>query len=60
VPGSAPLDDREVSRGDLALDADLVAGVFGHPRGAPLLHSSDLYLGQGHRITSRQEFRPRR
>ena len=29
------MDDREVSCGDLALDADLVAGVFGHPRGAP-------------------------
>jgi hypothetical protein len=42
VPGSAPLDDREVSRGDLALDADLVAGVLGHPRGAPPLHSCDV------------------
>src|SRR5258707_5394753 len=42
APGSAPLDDREVSRGDLALDADLVAGVFGHPHGAPLLHSCDV------------------
>ncbi len=41
-PGSAPLDDREVSRGDLALDADLVGGVSGHPRGAPPLHSCDV------------------
>lgn len=40
--GGAPLDDGEVSGGDLALDADLVAGVFGHPRCAPPLHSCDV------------------
>jgi hypothetical protein len=49
----APLDDREVSWGDLAYDADLMAGVLGHPHGAPPLHSCDIGLRQGHRITSR-------
>ena len=40
--GDAPLDDGEVVCGDLALGADLVAGSFGHPRGAPALHSCDV------------------
>jgi hypothetical protein len=31
-----------VLRGNLALDADLVAGVVGHPRGAPALHLCDV------------------
>jgi len=35
---SAPLDDGEVARDDLAFDADLVASVLGHPSGAPALH----------------------
>ena len=34
APGSAPFDDREVTEGDLAFDADVVAGVLGHPPGA--------------------------
>ena len=42
APGSAPLDDGEVSRGDLTFDADLVAGVLGHSSGAPALHSCDV------------------
>jgi hypothetical protein len=39
--------------GDLALDAVLVAGVFGHPRGVPPLHSCDIQLRQAidHNIT---------
>ena len=45
--GDAPFDDREVSCGDLALDADLVAGVFGHPRGAPSPHSCDVQATSG-------------
>ena len=53
APGSAPLDDGEVSWGDLALDSDLVAGVLGHPCGAPPLHSCDVQFRQGHRFTSR-------
>ncbi len=42
VPGSVPLDDRDVPWGDLALDADLVAGVLGNPRGAPSLDPCDV------------------
>jgi len=53
APGGTPLDDREVSWGDLAFDADLVAGVLGHPHSAPPLHSCHVQLRQGHRITSR-------
>ena len=56
TPGGTPLDDGEVSWGELAFDADLVAGVRGHPRSAPPLHSCDIQLGQCHRITSHLEF----
>ncbi|WP_445187292.1 alkaline phosphatase family protein [Pseudonocardia sp. Cha107L01] len=38
-----------MSRGELALDADLVAGVLGNPRGAPPLYSCNVQLGQRHR-----------
>ena len=48
APGGAPFDDGEVSWGDFALDADLVTGVFGHPRGGPPLHSCDIQFRQGH------------
>ena len=53
APGGAPLDDGEVSRGHLAFDAHLVAGVLGHPHGTPPLHACDVQLRQGHRLTSR-------
>ena len=46
TPGGAPLDDREMSWGDLAFDTDLVAGMLGHPHGAPPLHLCDVQLGQ--------------
>ena len=46
TPGGAPLDDREMSWGDLAFDTDLVAGMLGHPHGAPPLHLCDIQLGQ--------------
>lgn len=44
APGCAPLDDGEVSRGDLAFDADLVARVLGHPSGAPALYSCNVQI----------------
>jgi len=34
----SPLDDRQVSWCDFALDADLVQGVLGHPSGASPLY----------------------
>jgi hypothetical protein len=54
---NAPLDDGEVPCGELTLDADLVAGVFGHPRGAPALNSCDVQFWYGHGITGRQRLR---
>ena len=55
TPGGTPLDDGELSWGGLAFDANLVAGVLGHSRSAPPLHSRDVQFGQGHRITSHLE-----
>jgi hypothetical protein len=45
-----------VSGGELALDADLVAGVLGDPRGAPSLHSCNVELRQRHRVIRREVF----
>lgn len=43
VPGQKRVSDvREVSRGDFALDAHLVAGVLGNPCRTPPLHSRDV------------------
>ncbi len=50
---SAPLDDREVSRGDLAFHDDLVAGAPGHPNGAPALYSCDVEVRYSHPFTGR-------
>jgi hypothetical protein len=47
-PWRAPLEDRQVPRSELALDADPVAGVLGYPCGAPPLYSCDVQLWQGH------------
>jgi len=46
----AAFDDRQVPRGELALDADLVAGVLGYPSGAPSLYSCDVQFWQGHPV----------
>jgi hypothetical protein len=37
-----------VSGCDVALDADLVAGVLGHPGGAPVLYSRDVGFRSRH------------
>src|SRR5207245_7173078 len=47
TPWRARLDDRQVPRGELALHADLVAGVLGYPCGAPPLYSCHVQLWQG-------------
>lgn len=47
APRGTALDDREVSWGGFAVDADLVAGVLGHPRKAPPPHPCDVQFRQG-------------
>ena len=59
TPGGALLDDREVSWGDLAFDADLMECVLGHAHGAPALHSCDIQLRQGIGSPAAKESGPR-
>lgn len=60
APGSPPLDDREMPRANLALDAHPIKGMVGHPCGAPPPHAHDIKLRQRHQLTSRPEPGPRR
>src|SRR5450756_2584476 len=43
TPGSAPLDDGQVSWLDLAFDANLMTGVFGNTLATPALNPCLLY-----------------
>lgn len=45
LPGRRSLDDGGFSAADLALDADLVAGLLGNTTGAPAPDARDVHLG---------------
>ena len=52
APGRPALDDRQLPGSDVALDADLVAGVRGDALLAPAAHAGYVQLGQsGHRVS---------
>ena len=52
APGRSAFANGQMSWGDVAFDADLVANVLGDLAGAPALHAGDVELGKsanGHR-----------
>ena len=52
APGRSTFANGQMSWGDVAFDADLVADVLGDLAGAPALHAGDVELGKsanGHR-----------
>src|SRR5271166_1241895 len=53
APGRSAFADGQMSWGDVAFDADLVANVLGDLAGAPALHAGDVELGKsasGHQV----------
>lgn len=51
APRCAALNDRQVSGSDLALNADLVAGVLWHSLVTPAVHPYDVEVRQSHDFT---------
>ena len=58
APGRSPLDDRQVSWCDFALDANLVQCVLQHPPSAPPLYPRDVQLRQAHGVSIAGRLRP--
>src|SRR5271156_6299785 len=53
APGRSAFADGQMSWGDVAFDADLVANVLGDLAGAPALHAGDVELrksASGHQV----------
>jgi len=60
-PGRSAFANGQMSWGDVAFDADLVANVVGDLTGAPAVHAGDVELGKstgGHLVMIAAENRP--